>query len=85
MYTSLDAKKLANLLDEKDEEEVLMKMMSAKMAGSSISRFASVKNAKGEASSSTQGLLDGEMVRTADLDFHIDGVRVFYLLVRSNC
>ena len=72
MYTSLDAKKLANLLDEEDEEEMLAKMMSAKMAGRSISRVTNTKSGKGE--SSSMGLLKGEEQKTTDLDFHIDQV-----------
>ncbi|KAF9813475.1 hypothetical protein IEO21_05582 [Rhodonia placenta] len=60
LYTSLDAKKLANFLDA-DEEEMVQQMMVMKQASRSVSR---VENEK--------GLLDGQMISTCDLDFVID-------------
>ncbi|KZT03608.1 eukaryotic translation initiation factor 3 subunit 6 [Laetiporus sulphureus 93-53] len=60
LYTSLDAKKLANFLDA-DEEEMVQQMMVMKQASRSVSR---VENEK--------GLLDGQMISTSDLDFVID-------------
>lgn len=62
LYTSLDAKKLANFLDA-DEEKMVQQMMVMKQASRSVSR---VENEK--------GLLDGQMISTCDLDFVIDEV-----------
>ena len=62
LYTSLDAKKLANFLDA-DEEEMVQQMMVMKQASRSVSR---VENGN--------GLLDGQTISTSDLDFVIDGV-----------
>jgi len=60
LYTSLDAKKLANFLDT-DEEEMVQQMMMMKQASRSISRVGNEGS-----------LLDGETVPTSDLDFYID-------------
>ncbi|TDL20576.1 hypothetical protein BD410DRAFT_750769 [Rickenella mellea] len=60
LYTSLDAKKLANFLDA-DEEDMVQQMMVMKLASRSISRV-------GQEGS----LLDGETISTSDLDFVID-------------
>ena len=62
LYTSIDATKLANFLDE-DEDTVLERMMSLKSASRSYG------HGQGEGS-----LLDGERVVTNNLDFFIDGV-----------
>lgn len=63
LYTSLDASKLANFLDE-DEEELVQALMGLKLASRSISR---------------QGLeggrlVDGETISTSDTDFAINDV-----------
>ncbi|KAH9950742.1 eukaryotic translation initiation factor 3 subunit 6 [Amylocystis lapponica] len=60
LYTSLDAKKLANFLDA-DEEEMVQQMMVMKQTSRSVSR---VENEK--------GLLNGQTISTSDLDFVID-------------
>lgn len=74
LYTSLDAKKLANFLDA-DEEEMVQQMMVMKQASRSVSR---VENEK--------GLLAGETVPTSDLDFVIDDVSLLrYPLLLSAC
>jgi RNA polymerase I-associated factor PAF67 len=65
LYSSLDAQKLANFLDE-DEEELVQQMMTLKQASRSISR-AGIDGGR---------LLDGETISTSDLDFAIDGVRL---------
>ena len=62
LYTSLDAKKLANFLDA-DEEEMVQQMMVMKQASRSVSR---VENGN--------GLLDGQTISTSDLDFVINDV-----------
>ncbi|KAF9519386.1 hypothetical protein BS47DRAFT_1288400 [Hydnum rufescens UP504] len=62
LYSSLDAQKLANFLDE-DEEELVQQMMMLKQASRSISR-AGIDGGR---------LLDGETISTSDLDFAIDG------------
>lgn len=64
LYTSLDAKKLANFLDA-DEEELVQEMMVLKQASRSISRVAG---------SESTSLLDGQMITTSDLNFVIDEV-----------
>ena len=64
LYTSLDASKLAGLLDE-DQDTVLEKMMSLKSASRSYG------HKLGEGS-----LLDGERIVTNNLDFFIDGTMV---------
>ncbi len=70
LYTSLDAKKLANFLDA-DEEEMVQQMMVMKQVSRSVSRVEHEK-----------GLLAGETVSTSDLDFAIDDVSlVCYLLL----
>lgn len=77
MYTSLDAKKLAGLLDvEGGEEEMMVRMMSAKMAGRCVSRvnIGAGKDVKDGKEINSGGLLEGEIVATADLDFYIDQV-----------
>lgn len=62
LYTSIDASKLANFLDE-DEDTVLEKMMSLKSASRSYTH----KYGEG-------ALLDGERIAINNLDFSIDGV-----------
>lgn len=82
MYTSLDAKKLAGLLDvEGGEEEMMVRMMCAKMAGRCVSRVnigagagKDAKEGKDVKGNNAGGLLEGEVVATADLDFYIDQV-----------
>ncbi|KAG7527756.1 hypothetical protein FFLO_06618 [Filobasidium floriforme] len=64
LYTSIDATKLANFLDE-DEDTVLERMMSLKSASRSYG------HKQGEGS-----LLDGERFVTNNLDFFIDGSMV---------
>ena len=64
LYTSLGAKKLANLLDA-DEEELVQEMMVLKQASRSISRVASNESTT---------LLDGQTITTSDLNFVIDEV-----------
>jgi translation initiation factor 3 subunit L len=64
LYTSLGTKKLANFLDA-DEEDVVQEMMVLKQASRSISR---VVGSEGE------GLLEGQMIITSDLNFVIDEV-----------
>lgn len=63
LYSSLDAKKLANFLDE-DEEELVQQIMVLKQASRSISR-AGIDGGR---------LLDGETISTSDLDFAINEV-----------
>ncbi|KAF9447334.1 eukaryotic translation initiation factor 3 subunit 6 [Macrolepiota fuliginosa MF-IS2] len=63
LYTSLDAKKLANFLDV-DEEEMVQEMMVMKQASKSLSRVPG----GGEITS----LLDGRVITTSDLNFIID-------------
>lgn len=69
LYTSLDAKKLANFLDV-DEEEMVQEMMVMKQASKSLSRVPGTENT---------GLLDGRMTTTSDLNFIIDDVSERYL------
>lgn len=64
LYTSLDAKKLANFLDA-DEEEMVQEMMVMKQASKSLSRVPGTEFA---------GLLDGRVTTTSDLNFVIDEV-----------
>ncbi|KAF8331311.1 eukaryotic translation initiation factor 3 subunit 6 [Cantharellus anzutake] len=61
LYSSLDAKKLANFLDA-NEEEIVQQMMVLKQASRSI----------GRAGLDGGRLLDGEMISTSDLDFAIN-------------
>jgi hypothetical protein len=73
LYTSLGAKKLANFLDE-DEEEMVQELMVLKQASKSISRLPG----------SEQGsLLEGETITTSDLNFTIDEVSCSSLCLRS--
>lgn len=62
LYTSLGAKKLANFLDE-DEEEMVQEMMMMKQVSRSISRVPG---------SEKGSLLDGQTITTSDLNFVID-------------
>ncbi|KAH6904297.1 eukaryotic translation initiation factor 3 subunit 6 [Coprinopsis sp. MPI-PUGE-AT-0042] len=62
LYTSLGAKKLANFMDE-DEEEMVQEMMVVKQASRSVSRVPGTEGT---------GLLDGQMITTSDLNFIID-------------
>jgi len=62
LYTSLDAKKLANFLDV-DEEEMVQEMMVLKQASKSLSRVPGIEGS---------GLLNGQMTTTSDLNFVID-------------
>ncbi|TFK24101.1 eukaryotic translation initiation factor 3 subunit 6 [Coprinopsis marcescibilis] len=62
LYTSLGAKKLANFLDE-DEEEMVQEMMVVKQASRSISRLPGTEGT---------GLLQGQTITTSDLNFVID-------------
>ncbi|KZV76902.1 hypothetical protein PENSPDRAFT_622441 [Peniophora sp. CONT] len=62
LYTSLDAGKLADILDA-DEEEMVQQMMAVKAASRCISRVG------GDAGSS---LLNGQMIVTSDMDFVIN-------------
>jgi len=62
LYTSLDAKKLANFLDA-DEEEMVQEMMVMKQASKSLSRVPGMEST---------GLLDGQMTTTTDLNFVVD-------------
>lgn len=64
LYTSLGTKKLANFLDA-DEEDLVQEMMVLKQASRSISRVAG---------SEGDGLLEGRMITTSDLNFVIDEV-----------
>lgn len=65
LYTSLDAKKLANFLDA-DEEELVQEMMVLKQASRSISRVPGTEGTS---------LLEGQTITTSDLNFVIDEVR----------
>jgi translation initiation factor 3 subunit L len=60
LYTSLDAKKLANFLDA-DEEDMVQQMMAMKVATRSVSRVGNEK-----------GLLEGTTISTSDLNFVIN-------------
>ncbi|EAU86804.1 eukaryotic translation initiation factor 3 subunit 6 [Coprinopsis cinerea okayama7 len=62
LYTSLGAKKLANFLDE-DEEEMVQEMMVVKQASRSLSRVPGTEGT---------GLLEGQTITTSDLNFVID-------------
>ena len=62
LYTSLGAKKLANFMDE-DEEEMVQEMMVVKQASRSVSRVAGTEGT---------GLLEGQTITTSDLNFVID-------------
>lgn len=62
LYTSLDAKKLANFLDA-DEEEMVQEMMVMKQVSRSVSRVGGEKS-----------LLDGQTISTSDLNFVINEV-----------
>ncbi|VDC03799.1 unnamed protein product [Peniophora sp. CBMAI 1063] len=62
LYTSLDAGKLADILDA-DEEEMVQQMMAVKAASRCISRVG------GDGGSS---LLNGQMIVTSDMDFVIN-------------
>lgn len=64
LYTSLDATKLANFLDD-DEEELVQQLMGLKLASRSLSR-AGIEGGR---------LLDGETISTSDTDFAINEVR----------
>jgi translation initiation factor 3 subunit L len=70
LYTSLDAKKLANFLDA-DEEDMVQQMMAMKQASRSISRVGNEGS-----------LLDGQTISTSDLNFVIDEVRLVLQLPR---
>lgn len=70
LYTSLDAKKLANFLDA-DEEDMVQEMMAMKVATRSVSRVGNEK-----------GYLEGTTISTSDLNFVITEVSVFLFLVR---
>ncbi|KAF8317673.1 eukaryotic translation initiation factor 3 subunit 6 [Clavulina sp. PMI_390] len=61
LYTSLDAAKLANFLDQ-DEETLVQQLMALKLASRSVSR-AGIEGGK---------LLDGETISTSDTDFAIN-------------
>lgn len=63
LYTSLDATKLANFLDD-DEEELVQQLMGLKLASRSLSR-AGIEGGR---------LLDGETISTSDTDFAINEV-----------
>ena len=71
LYTSLDAKKLAGFLDA-DEEEMVQEMMVVKQASRSVSRVPGTEGT---------GLLEGQTITTSDLNFVIDEVRFFSLLL----
>ncbi|KIM76905.1 hypothetical protein PILCRDRAFT_825908 [Piloderma croceum F 1598] len=60
LYTSLDAKKLANFLDA-DEESMVQQMMAMKVATRSVSRVGN-----------ETGLLEGTTISTSDLNFVIN-------------
>lgn len=64
LYTSLDAKKLANFLDV-DEEEMVQELMVLKQASKSLNRVPGMEGT---------GLLDAQMTTTSDLNFVIDEV-----------
>jgi translation initiation factor 3 subunit L len=64
LYTSLDAKKLANFLDA-DEESMVQQMMAMKVATRSVSRVGN-----------ETGLLEGTTISTSDLNFVINEVRL---------
>lgn len=70
LYSSLDAKKLANFLDA-DEEEMVQEMMVMKQAGRSI------KWEKGKDGKEHKALLEGKPLLTSDLNFVIDDVGLF--------
>lgn len=72
LYTSLGTKKLANFLDA-DEEDVVQEMMVLKQASRSISRVPGGAGAGG-GSEGGEGLLEGQMITTSDLNFVIDEV-----------
>lgn len=65
LYTSLGTSKIANFLDQ-DEEELVQQMMLLKQSSRSISRVGGGEGV---------GLLEGEMITTSDLNFVIDEVR----------
>jgi len=69
LYTSLDAKKLANFLDA-DEESMVQQMMAMKVATRSVSRVGSEK-----------GLLEGTTITTSDLNFVINEVLLHSLSI----
>jgi translation initiation factor 3 subunit L len=69
LYTSLDAKKLANFLDA-DEEDMVQQMMAMKVATRSVSRVGNEK-----------GLLEGTTISTSDLNFVIHEVRFNFLSI----
>jgi len=71
LYTSLDASKLANFLDD-DEEELVQQLMGLKLACRSVSR-AGIEGGR---------LLDGETISTSDTDFAINEVRHLVRLLR---
>lgn len=62
LYTSLDAKKLANFLDA-DEEDMVQQMMVMKQVSRSVSKVGNEK-----------GLLEGQTIATSDLNFVINEV-----------
>ncbi|TFK37025.1 eukaryotic translation initiation factor 3 subunit 6 [Crucibulum laeve] len=61
LYTSLDAKKLANFLDA-DEEEMVQELMVMKQASRSLSRVPGTEG----------NLLEGQVITTSDLNFVIN-------------
>ncbi len=69
LYTSLDAKKLANFLDA-DEEELVQEMMVLKQASRSISRVPGTEGTN---------LLEGQTITTSDLNFVIAEVSCMLL------
>jgi translation initiation factor 3 subunit L len=72
LYTSLDAKKLANFLDA-DEESMVQQMMAMKVATRSVSRVGNEK-----------GLLEGTTISTSDLNFVINEVCLSLSLLYLN-
>ncbi|PPQ99963.1 hypothetical protein CVT24_009542 [Panaeolus cyanescens] len=62
LYTSLGAAKIANFLDQ-DEEELVQEMMVLKQSSRSISRLPGTEG---------NSLLDGQTITTSDLNFVID-------------
>jgi translation initiation factor 3 subunit L len=77
LYTSLDAKKLANFLDA-DEEDMVQMMMVLKQSSRRVGRIGT----SGEAG---KGLLEGDMITTSDLDFVIDEVSNGSVMVWTVC
>ncbi|KAH8110963.1 eukaryotic translation initiation factor 3 subunit 6 [Phellopilus nigrolimitatus] len=76
LYASLDTRRLAGFLDA-DEEEMVQRLMVLKQCSRRVGRVASANipaegGQAGPAGQTGRGLLEGEVVKTSDLDFVID-------------